>query len=57
MKTPLSKKIEQRPWIGWALFLVTMAVVFVLGLLAASIVQRRTEANLMNQPKYDLAEF
>ncbi len=57
MKTPLSKKIEQRPWIGWMLFLGTMAIVFVLGLLAASIVQRRTEANLMNQPKYVLADF
>ncbi|HRX68182.1 MAG TPA: ammonia-forming cytochrome c nitrite reductase [Tenuifilaceae bacterium] len=53
----MSKKIEQRPWIGWMLFLGTMAIVFVLGLLAASIVQRRTEANLMNQPKYVLADF
>ncbi|MGE0079448.1 MAG: ammonia-forming cytochrome c nitrite reductase [Bacteroidales bacterium] len=57
MSTPLSKKIEQHPWIGWMLFLGTMVVVFVLGLLAASIVQRRTEATLMNQPKYNLAEF
>lgn len=57
MKTPLSEKIAKNPWIGWALFLGTMIVVFVLGLLAASIVQRRTEANLMNTPRYKIDEF
>lgn len=57
MKTPLSEKIAQRPWIGWALFVGTMAIVFVLGLLAASIVQRRTEANLMNMPRYNINEY
>ncbi len=31
-------------WRGWALFLVAMAATFLLGLLAASIVQRRVEA-------------
>jgi len=57
MKTPLSEKIAKRPWIGWALFIGTMAIVFVLGLLAASIVQRRTEANILNTPRYEIAEF
>lgn len=57
MKTTLSEKIAQKPWIGWVLFLGTMAFVFVLGLLAASIVQRRTEANIMNTPRYNISEY
>ena len=31
--------VHRRPWVGWALFLTTMVVVFLLGLLAASIVE------------------
>jgi nitrite reductase (cytochrome c-552) len=36
--------VSQKPWIGWVLFGGTIIVVFLLGLLAASIIQRRTEA-------------
>jgi nitrite reductase (cytochrome c-552) len=35
--------IERRPWLGWLLFLATVAAVFVVGLMAASIVERRQE--------------
>jgi nitrite reductase (cytochrome c-552) len=41
---PLREVIGQRPWIGWALFATTIVIVFLLGLFAASIIQRRTEA-------------
>lgn len=57
MKFNLSKKIEAKPWLGWVLFFGTMAVVFVLGLLAATIIQRRTEATVMNQQMYEISEF
>ena len=43
MKT-LAQSIQEKPWIGWALFFVTMAVVFVLGMFTYTIVERRTEA-------------
>ena len=32
-----------KPWVGWLLFFVTVGVVFLLGMLAASITQRRAE--------------
>ncbi len=35
--------VNQRPWAGWMLFAGTVAVVFGLGLLAASIIERRQE--------------
>ncbi|SDB82532.1 ammonia-forming cytochrome c nitrite reductase [Williamwhitmania taraxaci] len=43
MKT-ISDKIKEKPWLGWALFLGTAGVVFLLGMLASSIIERRAEA-------------
>ncbi|HBG41654.1 MAG TPA: ammonia-forming cytochrome c nitrite reductase subunit c552, partial [Porphyromonadaceae bacterium] len=41
-----------KPWVGWLLFAVTVGVVFLLGMLAASITQRRAEiASVMNNKK------
>lgn len=57
MKFKLSKRIEEKPWLGWLLFLGSTAIVFVLGMLASTIIQRRTEATVMNQPQYELDEF
>ncbi len=34
---------KMKPWVGWLLFFVTVGVVFLLGMLAASITQRRAE--------------
>ena len=42
MKT-ISDKIKDKPWLGWALFLGTAVVVFLLGMLASSIIERRAE--------------
>lgn len=39
----------KKAWVNWALFLITIVVVFFLGLLAASIVERRSEAQLYFQ--------
>ena len=41
---PISTLIKQKPWLGWLLFLVTILLVFALGLLASSIMERRSEA-------------
>jgi nitrite reductase (cytochrome c-552) len=40
---------ERKPWINWVLFFTTVVVVFLLGLLASSIVERRSEAQLYFQ--------
>lgn len=57
MKLNLRKLIEKKPWAGWVLFLGTTGIVFVLGIFAASIIQRRTEATLLNVPLYELDKF
>ena len=55
---PLSEKIKEKPIIGWLIFFATILVVFVLGLLASSIIERRTEAVFAYTPqvKYDNLE-
>jgi nitrite reductase (cytochrome c-552) len=40
---------EKRPWLNWVLFITTVLVVFLIGLLASSIVERRSEAKLYFQ--------
>ncbi len=57
MKKSLSDFVGKKPWFGWLLFIVTIVVVFFLGIFAASIIQRRTEATLTNIPLYNLDEF
>ena len=51
------KITEKRPWLAWILFLATVVVVFVLGLLASSIVERRAEAAYINVPKTKISTF
>ena len=51
------KITEKRPWFAWALFITTIVVVFFLGLLASSIIERRTEAAFVNIPKNKINEF
>ena len=51
----LAESIKRRPIIGWGIFLVVMAGVFMLGLLAASITERRAEiVTLFNNKKVDI---
>ncbi|MDD4109838.1 MAG: ammonia-forming cytochrome c nitrite reductase subunit c552, partial [Prolixibacteraceae bacterium] len=51
------KITERRPWLPWVLFAVTIAVVFALGLLASSIIERRMEAVFVNTPQQEIAPF
>lgn len=42
---PITETVERRPWVGWILFLSTAAVVLGVGLLLASILERRQESH------------
>ena len=54
----LTDTIRRRPIVGWILFFAIMAGVFLLGLLAASITERRAEiATIYNNKKTDIPEF
>lgn len=48
---------KRSPWVNWTLFGGTMIVVFLLGLLVASITERRAEAIFAYQPKVKLNDF
>jgi nitrite reductase (cytochrome c-552) len=50
----LRNTIRRKPWLGWVLFLLTVVVVFALGLLASSVMERRTEAIYLNQQKVNI---
>jgi len=53
----LRSSVKQKPWLGWILFLITVLVVFGLGLLTSSIIERRTEAQYVDQKKVDIQQF
>jgi len=51
----LAEAIKRRPAIGWGIFAVVMVAVFLLGLLAASVTERRAEiATLFNNKKIEI---
>jgi len=43
--------LKNKPWLGWVLFLVSVVVVFLLGLFASSIIERRGESFTLQQVK------
>ena len=53
----IGEKVRQRPWLGWVIFVVTLVVVFFLGLLASSIMERRAEANFAYQPEVEHSKW
>ena len=53
----LTDLMKQKPWLGWLLFLVTVILVFLLGLLASSILERRAEALFAYTPKIDYPQW
>jgi nitrite reductase (cytochrome c-552) len=42
---------KNKPWLGWVLFVVTVVVVFLIGLFASSIIERRNESFMLQQVK------
>lgn len=56
MLKKLTEAIKKKPIIGWGIFAMVMVGVFLLGLLAASITERRAEiATLYNNKKIDIS--
>jgi nitrite reductase (cytochrome c-552) len=53
----LNETIRKKPWLGWLIFAATVAVVFFLGLLASSVIERRTEAEFAYVPRVTYGEW
>ena len=51
-----NRNSNRKPWVNWVLFIASIIVVFLLGLLASSITERRAEAVFAYQPKVKLSE-
>ncbi len=54
---PISTQIKEKPWLGWVIFLVTVVVVFLAGLLASSVIERRAEAVYAYKPVTEVDQF
>lgn len=53
----ISEQIKNKPMLGWVLFFATIIVVFLLGLLASSIMERRAEAVFAYTPQVKHSQF
>ncbi len=53
----IRQQIKEKPWKGWFLFILTVILVFSLGLLASSIVERRAEAVFAYTPHVEHEQF
>jgi len=53
----LQEVIKSKPWLGWLIFFITVIIVFLLGLFASSIVERRSEAVLTLQMVKPLGQW
>jgi len=47
----LSETIKQKPWVGWVLYAGTIIVVFLIGLIGSSIIERRSETVVLQTVK------
>ncbi len=54
---PINEIIKDKPLIGWLLFFATVAIVFLLGLFASTIVERRAESVFVYTPKVEHSQF
>lgn len=50
----IRQKAKKYPWLMWMLFVLTVGVVFVLGLLSSNIMERRTETLYLDRPKVEI---
>jgi nitrite reductase (cytochrome c-552) len=53
----ISDTVKARPWLGWVLYILTVIVVFLVGLLGSSILERRSESNILVQTVKPIAEW
>ena len=54
---PISEQIKEKPWLGWVIFFCTIIIVFFLGLLASSIIERRAEAVFAYTPEVEHSQW
>lgn len=54
---PVHEIMKEKPWLGWFIFAATVAIVFLLGMLASSIIERRAEAIFAYTPQLNFSEF
>jgi len=54
---PISEQIKEKPWKGWLIFTATIVIVFFLGLLASSIIERRAEAVFAYTPQVEHSQW
>lgn len=53
----INELVSKKPWLGWLLFIVTVVVVFFIGLLASSIMERRAEAVFAYTPQVEHSQW
>lgn len=53
----IQQLLKEKPWLGWIIFTATVLIVFLLGMLASSIVQRRAEAVFAYTPEVTFSDF
>jgi nitrite reductase (cytochrome c-552) len=53
----MESSTKRKPWLNWLLFFVTMIVVFLLGLLASSITERKAEQEYVYKPKVKITDW
>lgn len=49
--------LKEKPWLSWIIFFVTVGIVFLLGMLASSIIERRAEAAFAYSPQIKFSQF
>lgn len=54
---PIHEILKEKPWLGWIIFATTVVAVFLFGLLASSIVERRAEAIFAYTPQITYSQF
>ena len=54
---PVQDILKGRPWLGWLIFIATVAIVFLLGMFASSIIERRSEAAFAFAPEIKFSRF
>lgn len=53
----INELVSKKPWLGWLIFIVTVVVVFFIGLLASSIMERRAEAVFAYTPQVEHSQW
>ncbi len=54
---PVWQIVGERPWLGWLLFLGTVAAVFAVGVLSASLIERKREGRLAFQQSVEIGDL